>query len=420
MTTIRPRAISLFTGAGGLDYGLEAAGFETLVAVEQDQTCTKSLAASRGWPIVNLDIADVSASLLLDLVCSRVSEIDVVVGGPPCQPFSRAANWVNGHPRGFEDSRAGTIQEFMRIVEGVLPRVMILENVEGFASGGSDGALGFIQSRFEDINSRHGTAYTPHTAVLNAADYGVPQKRRRLFVIAPRNGYEFTFPAPTHSNDSDSGLARYLTAWDALHDVEAECPEELAPKGRWAELLPSIPEGCNYLWHSERQGGLPLFGWRTRYWSFLLKLAKDRPAWTIPATPSQNSGPFHWDNRLLSTSELLRLQTFPENATICGDRAMRQCQLGNAVPSLLAEVVGLEVRQQLLDARPLHKRSLRLALSPTNQTPPPEAPASVPAKYLARVGRHAAHPGPGRGPRAVSRRAREEANEQAKQQIAAA
>jgi DNA (cytosine-5)-methyltransferase 1 len=116
--------------------------------------------------------------------------------------------------------------------------------------------------------------------------------------------------------------------------------DDLALKGRWANLLPSIPEGKNYLWHTNRGGGKRLFGWRTKYWSFLLKLAKNQPAWTIPAQPAQNAGPFHWANRQLRTSEMLKLQTIPSNIFVAGTRADRQRQIGNAVPSLLAEAIG--------------------------------------------------------------------------------
>ena len=133
-------------------------------------------------------------------------------------------------------------------------------------------------------------------------------------------------------------------------------------KGRWAKLLPSIPEGKNYLWHTDRGGGERLFGWRTKYWSFLLKLAKNQPAWTIPAQPAQNAGPFHWRNRQLRTSEMLRLQTFPSDIFVAGTRAERQRQIGNAVPPLLAEVIGRAIIASLND-RPTSKMPYRLAIS---------------------------------------------------------
>lgn len=111
-----------------------------------------------------------------------------------------------------------------------------------------------------------------------------------------------------------------------------------------------LPEGQNYLWHTPRNEGLPLFVWRTRYWSFLLKLAKTRPSWTIQAQPGPHTGPFHWNNRRLTTQELCRLQTLPDGLRFALSRNETQRLLGNAVPSLLAEVLARKIRRQLLGA----------------------------------------------------------------------
>ena len=151
--------------------------------------------------------------------------------------------------------------------------------------------------------------------------------------------------------DTRTNREQQRTAWDAIGDLPSVPNGDLAPSGRWADLLASIPEGQNYLWHTDRGGGLPLFGWRRRYWSFLLKLAKDQPSWTIQAEPGPATGPFHWDSRLLSTRELCRLQTIPDDVQIAGDRRAVQRQIGNAVPSLLAEEVARAVREQLLDGK---------------------------------------------------------------------
>jgi DNA (cytosine-5)-methyltransferase 1 len=169
--------------------------------------------------------------------------------------------------------------------------------------------------------------------------------------------------------------------------------------GKWADLLPSIPEGENYLWHTPRGGGMPLFGWRTRFWSFLLKLAKDRPSWTIQAQPGPATGPFHWSNRRLSAQELCRLQTFPDGLQFDCGRNDVQRMLGNAVPSLVAEVIAREIRSQLL-GKPVRKKKLQLLPPRRVPTPPAERVAKVPAAYRALVGDHAEHPGTGQGNRA--------------------
>jgi DNA (cytosine-5)-methyltransferase 1 len=165
-------------------------------------------------------------------------------------------------------------------------------------------------------------------------------------------------------------------------------------------LLPSIPEGQNYLWHTERGGGEPLFGWRRRYWSFLLKLAKNRPSWTLQAQPGPATGPFHWHNRRLSMRELCRLQTFPDSVVIFGGRISVQRQVGNAVPSLLAEILARAIRTQLLGLDPL-KGPPSLLPPRRAPVPSPEPIGRVPRKYLALKGKHSPHPGTGRGYRAM-------------------
>ena len=199
----------------------------------------------------------------------------------------------------------------------------------------------------------------------------------------------------------DPSLSPHVTAWDALYDLPPQLNSDLRVKGKWADLLPSIPEGHNYLWHTERGGGLPLFGWRMRFWCFLLKLAKDRPAWTIQAQPGPATGPFHWDNRRLSMRELARLQTIPDNMVIMGHHGAVQRQLGNAVPSLLAEVVARAMRRQLFNDRVSNK--LHLSVSPAPVLAAPAQISPVPAKYQKMIGDHAAHPGTGKGPGAVAR-----------------
>jgi DNA (cytosine-5)-methyltransferase 1 len=252
------------------------------------------------------------------------------------------------------------------------------------------------------------TNYSPVWAVLDAAKYGVPQRRERVFLIASRDGKKFEFPAFTHGDPSDEigqGLQPFHTAWDALADLPQNSHDpELELTGKWADLLPSIPEGQNYLWHTTRGGGLPLFGWRTRYWSFLLKLAKHKPSWTIQAQPGPATGPFHWTNRKLSVRELARLQTFPDDFMFDCGRAEVQRMLGNAVPSLLAEVLAREIRRQLLDA-PAREKKLQL-MPPRRHTAPRAHPvARVHRTYLSLKGFHADHPGVSLGPRAATRTA---------------
>jgi DNA (cytosine-5)-methyltransferase 1 len=400
-------AISLYTGAGGLDYGFEAAGFRTAIAVEMDQRCVETLRLNRRWPVICNDINAVPTEEMLKKAMLRPRGADILIGGPPCQPFSKSGFWATGSTKRLDDPRASTLENFLRVLEVAKPRAFLLENVEGLGFRGRDEGLQYIHARLDGINSRQNTNYSASTSVLNAADFGVPQLRRRLFVVGARDGSAFRFPDPTHGPADDllpDKRRRYLTAWDSLRTIrlpksEREC---LRLRGKWADLLPTIPEGQNYLWHTERGGGEPLFGWRRRYWSFLLKLAKNAPSWTIQAQPGPATGPFHWENRRLSIREMARLQTFPNGAQIAGSYADAQRQLGNAVPSLLSEVLAREISSQLL-GRPVKGRLL-LAIRPSAAAAPPaQKPSAVPPEYLSLRGEHDAHPGTGRGYRAVSR-----------------
>jgi DNA (cytosine-5)-methyltransferase 1 len=396
------RAISLFTGVGGLDYGFEAAGFETSVAIEIDRACCQALADNRPWTVIHDDIHRVSTDTILQKGSLSNGDADVLIGGPPCQPFSKSGYWVSGDAKRLEDARSDTLSAYLRVLEETQPRAFLLENVYGLAYRGKDEGLNRILRGVDEINRRTGTNYKPTWQVLNAASFGVPQHRERVFIIASRDGREFKFPAETHaaSDALGPGLAPYRTCWDAIGDLPA-LPNErgLEVSGKWAELLPTIPEGQNYLWHTRRGGGLPLFGWRTRYWNFLLKLAKDRPSWTLQAQPGSATGPFHWTSRKLSSRELCRLQTVPDDVSFGGSRSEAQRLLGNAVPSLLAEVLAREIAVQLLGRR-AYSRAPALLPPVRSDMPEPEPVRAVTRPYLALIDDHADHPGTGLGRRA--------------------
>jgi len=404
-----PRIISLYTGAGGMDYGFEAAGFETAVALEFDHDCCETLRRNRAWPVIERSIFDVSTRELLRTGTLTRGAVDLLIGGPPCQPFSKSGYWARGDSARLDDPRADTLAAYMRVVEEALPKAFVLENVEGLAYSGKDEGLALLLERIARINRRTKSNYRPSFKVLNAADYGVPQIRERFILVAARDGSEFTFPppvfmpAPEEPTLLPSGQeAFYRTAWDAIGDLPEDPGEDLGVRGKWASLLPSIPEGKNYLWHTDRGGGLPLFGWRRRYWTFLLKLAKNRPSWTIQAQPGPAVGPFHWRSRRLSARELCRLQTFPDNVTVAGNRGSVQKQIGNAVPSLLTEVLGRAMRTQLLGLR---ATGGALKLLPTRKLPLPEAERVRPVPRALRrlAGTYEAHPGTGQGYAAVAR-----------------
>jgi DNA (cytosine-5)-methyltransferase 1 len=308
--------------------------------------------------------------------------------------------WNTGDAPRLRDPRSKTLHAYLDVVEATLPQLLLLENVKGLAFDGKDEGLRLLERGLRRINKEHSTSYLPQTITINAADYGVPQVRERVFVVASVDGRQLEMPTPTHGEAA--GQEPVLTAWDAIGDLDVDSwPRELDVSGRWARLLPSIPEGQNYLWHTPRSGGEPLFGWRTRFWSFLLKLAKAQPSWTIQADPGPATGPFHWKSRLLSVEEMCRLQTFPRGYTIVGSRRSAHRQVGNAVPSALGELLGLELRRQLLGDRV--RRNLRLLPERARECPAPEPIARVPRAYLNLRKNHREHPGTGMGPAARRR-----------------
>jgi DNA (cytosine-5)-methyltransferase 1 len=403
-----PTVISLYTGAGGLDLGLEAAGFEVGVAVEQDHKACETLRANRRWPLYEGDIHDLPSDRICEMSGLAPEEPDLLIGGPPCQPFSKAAYWRSGDTKRLDDPRADTLTAYLRVLRDLRPKAFLLENVQGLAFSGKDEGLRLLRDTIRAINRKTGTDYSFTVAKLNAADFGVPQKRERVLIIGARDGKELRFPAETHRDTTQelgalaAGRDPWLTAWDAIGDLQGDDDPSLRVGGKWGDLLPSIPEGENYLWHTDRGGGKPLFGWRRRYWGFLLKLSKSLPAWTIQAQPGPAIGPFHWRSRKLSIRELCRLQTFPDNYQISGSRMDAQRQLGNAVPSLIGEILGREIRSQLLGHR-ARPGPLRLAVKRRGSPPPAEAARRVPKRYDSHIGDHAPHPGTGMGYAATAR-----------------
>lgn len=395
-------AVSLYSGCGGMDFGIEAAGFEVPFCNDIDKHSCDTLRLNGFSHVVNSPVSDVSSEDILSVCGLSDRNVDLLVGGPPCQPFSKSGYWIRGDTLRLKDARADTLAQFLRLVDELHPRAFLLENVHGISFSGKEEGFRYLLEQIRSINHKSGTCYQPTWKVLNTADYGVPQSRVRFFMAAFRDGTHFRFPRPTHRDCGDadeslfaSGMAPHVTAWDAIGHVTPGPTERLAVGGRWADLLPSIPEGENYLWHTDRKGGLALFGWRTRYWCFLLKLAKNRPSWTLQAQPGSAVGPFHWKNRKLSWREMAALQTFPESFRIGVPRVEMQRQIGNAVPSLMAEILGREIAKQLGARQEWGK--LRLAVSRAATIPAPEKTERVPQKYHHLIGDHPPHPGTGKG-----------------------
>lgn len=388
--------LSTFTGAGGLDLGLECAGFETVACIELDERARDTIVTNRPhWNLLETgDILQAAYELKPSDVGLEPGELSVLAGGPPCQPFSTAAQWAERGRSGLDDPRSLSLLAFLHLAETFLPHVIFIENVPGFVLGRSS-ALDVLNDELSRINRVHGTRYRPDFRILSAEQFGIPQRRRRTIIIARRDGAEFSWPEPTHR-------ASPVRAGEALAGVRlAKVP---TPKGQWAELLPTIPAGRNYQYHTPRGGGQPLFGHRRWFWSFLLKLAPDQPSWTIPAQAGPATGPFHWDNRPLAIEELARLQSFPEGWVFEGGEVAKRKQIGNATPPLLAEIIGREIARSVFGRRVRSKPELAIRRRRLIPTAPDVA--AVPERFLPRINAQEAHPGVGLGPGATKRQSR--------------
>ena len=216
-------AISLYTGIGGLDFGFEAAGFRTAVAVELDAVACRTIRLNRDWPVLDDDIHGVSSDAILGKAGLEPGEADVLIGGPPCQPFSKSGYWANGDALRLSDPRADTLTAYLRVLRDTRPRAFLLENVYGLIYRDKDEGLAYLLRGIEQINEQLGTSYKPCWRKLNAADHGVPQFRERVFLIGSRDGREFIFPEPTHGSPGSHEGKRepYRTAWMRLATCHA-------------------------------------------------------------------------------------------------------------------------------------------------------------------------------------------------------
>lgn len=343
---MHPICVSLFSGCGGLDLGLQRAGFRILLGADTDPICAESHTANfPDTAFFSGSVLDLGEETVMELTdgASRPGNIDLIAGGPPCPSFSKSRFYRKEKPRALEDPKGWDgIFGYIKMLEMLRPRAFLLENVPGMSYDVHREALDTLMERAEALGFRC------DWRILNAADYGVPQMRQRLFVVGLQDG-EFDWPSPTHQDPDQTdlfrqGLLPWVTVGEAIGDLDTE--ENADDEGHFAggkhhDLLREVPPGDNYLYFTAKRGHPePKFEWRSRYWSFLLKLSPDKPSWTIQARRSNNMGPFHWRNRILRVTEVKRLQAFPDDFELSGTIEQQWRQVGNAVPPDLAYHLG--------------------------------------------------------------------------------
>lgn len=375
MTVRHWTAIDLFSGAGGLSEGFRQAGFHVLAGNDIDPSAAETFSQTHSEArFLHGPIEDISAHDLLDTAGLAKGELDCLIGGPPCQGFS-----VYNHQRGLHDKRSGLFLEYLRIVEGLMPKWVVMENVTGIVSAGNGQAVQSIHSGFATLG------YTIETKVLRAEEYGVPQERRRIIFLGNRLGVPVRWPERTHG----PSLKPFVSVWDAIGDLpplgngeDPSCPLPYgtAPQNEYQALLRGnalrvanhaapnlapinqkrmkyIPEGGS--WRNIPFELLPAGMRRARRCDHTKRygrLRKEGLASTILTKCDLHWGAYiHPDqDRVLTVREAARLQSFPDRFHFAGPRTEQYVQVGNAVPPLLAKHLG----QALIGADP-QKRAIR-------------------------------------------------------------
>lgn len=363
--------ISLFAGAGGLDLGFEDAGWSCLygsdidsVAVETlkvNQCGTRSRSRLSQALFEQADVADLDGAEILSKVGRRRGDVAAIVGGPPCQSWSSA-----GHQRGFQDPRGRLFQDYVRIASEVDARWLVFENVRGLLTArGPDGVPGSALELIRTALLQAG--FQTEVELLNAADYGVPQRRVRLFMIGYRKGDRPAFPEATHAREPhlfQDGLAPWVPLGAAIAAIKPPNPTEIIrPAPALLEQLQALSPGFGVKSPGKAESTRPGGHWGYKQGAFLADMKL--PARTVTASAQQD-----WildgqrGLRRLSPRECAAIQTFPADWIFCGSRSAQYRLVGNAVPPLLAKAVATSLREHVEAAAGLLTPVEPLRLSP--------------------------------------------------------
>ncbi len=328
------KILSLFSGGGGLDIAFHDAGFEAIQMVEIDPRYSETLRANFP-PLSRVTCVDIH-NFQPGVDC----RVDFIIGGPPCQTFSAAGRRAAG-VAGTDDPRGTLFEQYIRLLSLIQPKGFLFENVYGITGAQEGQAWRTIQAAFKAVG------YQLFFRVLDAADYGVPQHRERMFIVGLKKG-SYLFPCPTHGPDSP-GPEPYFTAGEAVQG--ADTSEAVAGLGgRYGHLLNEIPPGLNYSFYTREMGyPHPVFSWRSKFSDFLYKADPDMPVRTLKAQGGQYTGPFSWENRAFTVAELKRLQTFPDSYQLVGGRMVCIEQIGNSVPPQLGRMLALSILDQVFN-----------------------------------------------------------------------
>lgn len=345
--------ISFFSGAMGLDIGLEKAGLHIAIGQDIEPVCVETMRAN-GHNVLEGDIRAIEPQQMLDLAGLNIGEPFLICGGPPCQPFSTA-----GKRLGINDPRGSLFMDYIRMIDYIKPRFFIMENVKGIMSAPLKHVpvternknkverqfgtvLEVILSEFDQLGYK--TVY----GVLDAVNYGVPQFRERFVLVGSRDYEDIFLPIPTHFQMHQKAEYRWQTAGEVIQDIEEENGECAVLSPEREHYLAMVPEGGNWkdlpeeIKRAAMGGAYESGGGKV---GFYRRLAYNQPAPTVVTSPVQKATMMCHPraNRPLSVHEYARIQQFPEDWIFAGTTSAKYKQIGNAVPIGLAEAVGRAV-----------------------------------------------------------------------------
>ena len=336
------RVISFFTGAGGLDLGFDLSGYDVVYATDIDNMCCRTLKANIGG-LLSKNTAVEQADIRKIDPTSLPKNIDLIIGGPPCQSFSASGRRAGG-AAGRLDARGTLFEAYCKIIAYVQPKAFLFENVRGILGTNNGEDWKAIVESFRDIG------YRISYRILDALDYGAPQQRERMIMVGHKLDCDFLFPRPLLGPDS-ADKRPYMTSGQALEGIadDAEDKANLTMQnGKYAHLLPLVPHGENYLFFTAKRGyPTPIFAYRSRFSDFLYKANPNAPIKTLIASPGKYTGPFHWENRCFTVREYMRLQGFPDDYLFEGDRTDRVKQVGNSVSPRLSYQLAIAIAKQI-------------------------------------------------------------------------
>lgn len=336
--------IDLFCGAGGLHIGFEKAGFEVGLCIDNNDLVEQTHRYNfPNIPFINQDISTVTSERIREIVGNR--EIDVLIGGPPCQGFSTIGNRVSSDPkiRFKQDPRNRLVFEYIRMIEELNPKVFVIENVKGLLTMGGGK---FIETVVEEIEKLG--KYEVKYKLVNMANYGVPQVRERVIIIGSRLEKEVTFPKIEYFEEECLLGKKWVPCWDVLQDL-ANIEEDrdfnhvpLKHTAKNIERYKYIPEGGRL-----PENELPPELYRKNFGNTFKRLDRNKPALTM--VPGNDAFPIHPIlNRSLTVREAARIQTFPDDIIFRGNRRQQGHQVGNAVPPLFAEKLAKHIKDNIL------------------------------------------------------------------------